>query len=219
MKRFTKEEINYLIEAIQNKSIKDSQFDSQNELYGNEWITLVDKDGYNKKIKIETLYRLLKGEDKEHLKNGIQQVQSVEDLDKFSTKEYGNLVYVKDEDAYYSFSVNDEWQSILKVYIGAEEPKDDNILWIDPQDDTTLNEEQNDDIANIKKILTELLNRTEKLENLTTIGVIPGDATNSYRKEIMATATPENPNPQEELNNIEDTEDTENTEDDIDDKT
>ena len=36
MKRFTKEEINYLIEAIQNKSIKDSQFDSQNELYGNE---------------------------------------------------------------------------------------------------------------------------------------------------------------------------------------
>ena len=218
MKRFTKEEINYLIEAIQNKSIKDSQFDSQNELYGNEWITLVDKDGYNKKIKIETLYRLLKGEDKEHLKNGIQQVQSVEDLDKFSTKEYGNLVYVKDEDAYYSFSVNDEWQSILKVYIGSEEPKDDNILWIDPQDDTTLNEEQNDDIANIKKILTELLNRTEKLENLTTIGVIPGDATNSYRKEIMATATPENPNPQEESNNTEDTEDTENTEDDSDDK-
>ena len=74
MKRFTKEEINYLIEAIQNKSIKDSQFDSQNELQGNEWITLVDKDGYNKKIKIETLYKLLKGEDREHLKNGIQQV-------------------------------------------------------------------------------------------------------------------------------------------------
>ena len=68
MKRFTKEEINYLIEAIQNKSIKDSQFDSQNELYGNEWITLVDKDGYNKKIKIETLYRLLKGEDKESIR-------------------------------------------------------------------------------------------------------------------------------------------------------
>ena len=31
MKRFTKEEINYIIEAIQNKAIKDSQFDSQNE--------------------------------------------------------------------------------------------------------------------------------------------------------------------------------------------
>ena len=35
MKRFTKEEINYLIEAIQNKSIKDSEFNSQDQLYGN----------------------------------------------------------------------------------------------------------------------------------------------------------------------------------------
>ena len=194
MIRFTKEEINYLIEALQKKSIKDSEFNSQDQLYGNEWFTLVDKNGYNKKIKIETLYRIFKGEDAQYLKNGIQQVQSIEDLDKFATKQYGNLVYVKNEDAYYSFSVNDEWQRILKVYIGSEEPKDDNILWIDPQDDTTLNDEQNDDIANIKKILTELLSRTDKLENLTTIGVIPGDATNSYRKEIMATATPENPN-------------------------
>ena len=203
MIRFTKEEINYLIEAIHKKSIKDSEFNSQDQLYGNEWFTLVDKNGYNKKIKIETLYRLFKGEDAQYLKNGIQQVQSIEDLDKFAIKQYGNLVYVSNEDAYYSFSVNDEWQRILKVYIGSEEPKDDNILWIDPQDDTTLNEEQNDDIANIKKILTELLSRTDKLENLTTIGVIPGDATNSYRKEIMATATPENPNEEEQIQSLE----------------
>ena len=53
MIRFTKEEINYLIEAIHKKSIKDSEFNSQDQLYGNEWFTLVDKNGYNKKIKIE----------------------------------------------------------------------------------------------------------------------------------------------------------------------
>ncbi|MFZ2756685.1 MAG: hypothetical protein WAY93_07470 [Atopobiaceae bacterium] len=65
-------------------------------------------------------------------------VDTKSDLDSLTSKGYGNLVYVKDEDQYYSYSNTESWERILKLYIGSVEPVDKTILWIDMDDNTLI---------------------------------------------------------------------------------
>lgn len=217
---FTVEDLETIRKYINSKKgVKDSEFATQAYLLGDEWITLVGPQG-NRKMKVSTMMNIFLGTDKEYLGNGIQTVDTVEELDIFANKIYGNLIFVKENDAYYSWSTKDEWQQMLKVYVGHEEPIDGDILWIDPEDNTTLETEDDDEINLIKAQIQELQRRQKVLENLVTIGIIPGDSTNAYRGDIMDGVEPEEPEKPEEETPItlyvtEDTEESEeeNTED------
>ena len=102
---FTREDLEKIRKYIAQQGVKDSEFEAQKELHGDEWFTIVGPSG-NKKIKATTLLNIFMGTGGEFLENGIQTVETLEDLDKFATKIYGNFVYVRSEDGYYSYSKN-----------------------------------------------------------------------------------------------------------------
>lgn len=190
---FTVEDLEKIRKYINShKGVKDSEFDSQAYLIGDEWITLVGPQG-NKKMKVSTMMNIFLGTDKEYLGNGIQTVDTIEELDIFANKIFGNLIFVKENDAYYSWSTKEEWQQVLKVYVGHEEPVDGDILWIDPEDNTTLETEDDEEMNLIKAQIQELQKGQEFLKNLVTIGIVPGDSTNAFREDIMDGVEPEEP--------------------------
>lgn len=189
---FTREDLEKIRKYIAQQGVKDSEFEAQKELHGDEWFTIVGPSG-NKKIKATTLLNIFMGTGGEFLENGIQTVETLEDLDKFATKIYGNFVYVRSEDGYYSYSKTEQWQEILKVYIGSEEPVDQSVLWIDPTDDSTLDADEDEEIKKLKKELQVINIKLEALDRLITVGIVPGDVTKSYRRQLMETAEPEKP--------------------------
>ena len=207
---FTREDLEKIRKYIAQHGVKDSEFESQKELHGDEWFTIVGPSG-NKKIKATTLLNIFMGTGGEFLENGIQTVETLEDLDKFATKIYGNFVYVRSEDGYYSYSTTEQWQEMLKVYIGTEEPADNNVLWIDPSDDSTLDAEEDEELIKLRKELKALQIKMEYLDRLITVGIVPGDVTKSYRRQLMASAEPEKPEgvPEEEVMPLSEGEDVE----------
>lgn len=194
---FTKEDLEKIRKYIAQQGVKDSEFGIQKELQGDEWFTIVGPSG-NKRIKATTLYNIFRGTGSEFLENGIQTVETLADLDKFDTKIYGNLVYVRSEDGYYSYSSTEQWQELLKVYISSEPPLDDNVLWIDPEDGEYLDGSEGATILAMKKSIAELEEQVFKLNKLITVGIVPGDVSKSYRRELMASAEPEKPEVEEE---------------------
>mgnify|MGYP002515443056 FL=1 len=78
-------------------------------------------------------------------------------------------------------------------------------IWADPSDTYILNSDT-DEIKNIKTQLKELSTKIKGIEKLTTIGVVASTVADSYRRQIMSTATPEKP---EDATDVDDTDDSE----------
>lgn len=188
---FSKEDLDFVRQWIAQKGTKDSDFDPVSTLQGDEWFTLV-KGSKNWKISAALLKHIFSLGDVQTL-GGIQVVESVDDLASIVAKSYGNLVYVKDIDSYYSWSATEQWHQVTKVYVGHEEPKDKSVLWIDEDDETTLNYEENEEIATIKAAINKLIANQNSLLKLIKYGIVPGDSTNSVRMDGNEGVTPIEP--------------------------
>ena len=123
----TKDNLDQIRIYLGKTGVKDSQFEEQNTLTGQEYMTLVSDTG-NKKIRTSALKTIFTGEGTSTT-GGIQTVNTKTDLDNLNSKGYGNLVYVKDEDQYYSYSSTESWELVTKIYIGTQEPTDKTVLW------------------------------------------------------------------------------------------
>jgi hypothetical protein len=179
----------YLIE----NSIKDSQFEEQSQIKGEDWITLVGIEG-NKKLKMETLLNLIIKEGQHDFnKSGVMVVDTIEELEGLDAKIYGNLVYVRQTDSYYSYSSTGQWEEFLKVYVGHEEPKDPKVLWIDTEDNESLGSEADDEVLELQRQVQELALKVKDINRLITTGIVPGNVKHSYRRAIMTTAEPIKP--------------------------
>lgn len=188
---FNKEDLNFLREYLSNTGKKDTDFDQANTLDGTEYFALV-KNGNNYKITANLMKHFLSNGDVQTL-GGIQVVDNYSDLNSISSKSYGNLVYVKNEDKYYSWSASNEWHQVLKVYVGTDKPVDKNVLWINTEDEATLSNADNEDITAIKQEIQVLTANQNKLLKLITFGVVPGNSTVSVRKDAMSEANPIEP--------------------------
>lgn len=82
------------------------------------------------------------------------------------------------------------------IHIGTDEPEGD-VLWADPNE-SSISEEDNEELVQIRAALNDLQSEFNDLKRLQTIGIIPGNSTNGYRRILMASATPEDPNPSDE---------------------
>lgn len=123
----TNEDLERIKQYLIENGIRDSQFEEQSQIRGDDWITLVGAEG-NKKLKIETLLNLIIKEC-QHIfnKNGIIIVNTLKELENPDTKIHGNLVYVRETDSHYSYSKTGQWEQILKVYVGNERITDNDI--------------------------------------------------------------------------------------------
>ena len=127
MALLTNEDLERIKQYLIENSIKDSQFEEQSQVRGDDWITLVGTEG-NKKLKMETLLNLIIKEG-QHIfnKNGIIIVNTLKELENPDAKVHGNLVYVRETDSHYSYSKTGQWEQILKVYVGNERITDNDI--------------------------------------------------------------------------------------------
>lgn len=125
------------------------------------------------------------------LKIGITTVKTHADLDKAEYKKPGNFVYVHEENLYYTYNKDNKWYQMPIIYIGNEEPGD--VLWIDPQDDRDIEGSSDEEMNAVKEALYILTQKVTDLQRLQTIGIIPGNVANSYRRILMSFATPERP--------------------------
>lgn len=201
----TEEDLEKIKDYLVDNGVKDSEFSEQTQLKSDDWITLVS-DNKNKKLKMETLLNLLiKEGEHDFNKNGVMVVDKLSDLDKVDLKIYGNLVYVKETDSYYSYSSNSQWEEILKVYVGKDEPKSKNILWIDPEDNN-FQYTPYYELFNLQRQIQDLSLKVKDISRLITTGIVPGDVTHSYRRAIMATAEPIKPDDAEDVEEDDDSE-------------
>lgn len=192
---FEKEDLDFIRTWLSQNGVKDSDFDSVNTLTGDECFALV-KGKKNWKISSALLKHIFSNGDIQTL-GGIQVVASYSDLVDLTAKTYGNLVYVRDEDRYYSWSNSNEWHAITKIYQGTVAPVDKNVLWIDEEDEATLNQEDNSSIVAIQQAIATLTQNQNQLLKLLKYGVVPGDSTVSARQEAMTGVTPVNPTTEE----------------------
>lgn len=120
----TNEDLERIKQYLIENGIRDSQFEEQSQIRGDDWITLVGTEG-NKKLKMETLLNLIG----QHVfnKSGVMVVNTLKELENPDTKIHGNLVYVRETDSHYSYSKTGQWEQILKVYVGNERITDDDI--------------------------------------------------------------------------------------------
>ena len=125
------------------------------------------------------------------LKVGIITVKTFNDLNDDKYKQPGNFVYVIDENRYYTYNEDEKWYQMPIIYIGNEEPGE--VLWIDPQEDKDINGEDDEELKVIRSALSELQNKVKELSRLQTVGIIPGNIANSYRRILIASAEPEMP--------------------------
>lgn len=120
----TNEDLERIKQYLIENGIRDSQFEEQSQIRGDDWITLVGTEG-NKKLKMETLLNLIG----QHVfnKSGVMVVNTLKELENPDAKIHGNLVYVRETDSHYSYSKTGQWEQILKVYVGNERITDDDI--------------------------------------------------------------------------------------------
>lgn len=119
--------------------------------------------------------------------SGIKNVTSFNELtdeDLFS----GNLVYVSSLNNYYTYR-SGKWFEILPVVVGENDPGM-NAIWIDPKGVST---KETDELEEIRSALVELQNDVIDLRRLQTIGIVPGNVANGYRRILMSSAEPERP--------------------------
>lgn len=123
----TNEDLERIKQYLIENGIRDSQFEEQSQIRGDDWITLVGTEG-NKKLKMETLLNLIIKEG-QHIfnKSGIIIVNTLKELENPDAKIHGNIVYVRETDSHYSYSETGQWEQILKVYVGNERITDDDI--------------------------------------------------------------------------------------------
>lgn len=125
------------------------------------------------------------------LKIGITTVKTFDDLNDDKYKQPGNFIYVRDENRYYTYNKDEKWYQMPIIYIGNEEPGE--VLWIDPQEDKDINGEDDEELKVIRNALSELQDKVKELSRLQTVGIIPGNTANGYRRILMASAEPEMP--------------------------
>lgn len=187
----TKENLDQIRKYLGKEGVKDSSFDEKADLTGSEYMTLVS-GGKNWKIKTSILKTIFSGGGATTT-GGIQVVDTKSDLDSLTSKGYGNLVYVKDEDQYYSYSNTESWERILKLYIGSVEPVDKTVLWIDMDDNTLIESDQDTQIATMQSAIKALQTNMSEVLTMVTNGIISGDSTTSVRVTLMNSADPEKP--------------------------
>ena len=125
------------------------------------------------------------------LQIGVGTVDTLEDLEDDFYKKVGNLIYVKDYKGYFSYDTSGVWYQVPSLYFGNQEPG--NVIWIDPQDTEFVSGEDDEELKIIKAALSELQDQVKDLQRLQTIGIIPGNVANSYRRILMTIADPEKP--------------------------
>lgn len=189
----TNEDLERIKQYLIENGIKDSQFEEQSQIRGDDQITLIGTEG-NKKLQMETLLNLIiKGGQHDFNKSGVMVVDTLRELENFDAKIYGNLVYVRETDSYYSYSKTGQWEQILKVYVGHKEPKDPNVLQTDLEDDTTLPASADDEVLELQKQVQKLTLKVKDISRLITTGIVPGNVKHSYRRAIMSTVEPIKP--------------------------
>lgn len=88
-----------------------------------------------------------------------------------------------------------ERQNGIFIHVGTDEPTDSGALWVDPNDD--IDPTETTEYDKVKKEINQLTKRITKLETLQT-AVVPGDANNNWRSELVNTEDPVNPETGEE---------------------
>lgn len=125
------------------------------------------------------------------LKVGVTTVNKLTDLDNPELHSEGIIVYVIEARLYYSYNADGRWYRLPTIYLGDEEPGE--AIWIDTQDNSYVSGEEDEELKVIKAALTELQRDIKDLKRLQTIGIIPGNVGNSYRRILMTAAEPEKP--------------------------
>ena len=125
------------------------------------------------------------------LQVGVATVETFAELENPFYHRSGNLVYVKDEKKYYSYAATNTWYIVPSIYLGTDEPGE--VIWIDPKDDEIIPADADEEFENVKKALVQLQQEIKELQRLQTIGIIPGNVANSYRRILMSIANPEQP--------------------------
>lgn len=187
----SKETLEIIRKYVVSTGRKDSDFSEVVTLGGDEFFALY-KGNRNLRVSSATLKHLFSNGDVQTL-GGIQVLEKYSDLAGISAKTYGNLVYVKETDEYYSWSASNEWHSLPKIYIGSNEPEDKTVLWIDPEDDSTLDLAEDETIKNMQEAIKQLQANQKLLNRVVNLGVIAGDSNNSVRVDISNSANPIKP--------------------------
>lgn len=143
---------------------------------------------------------------KEELKfgNGVEVVETLEDLNNEELHSPGQPVYVKetDESLYYS-SIQNKFKSYTNVVEQKEAPTNTNYIWID-ESDKSIPEFENEDLRSIQLAIQEIQNVLEKYKFAFEEAMVSGDFTNSARLKMLNAAEPIKPEgaPDKETKNI-----------------
>lgn len=129
---------------------------------------------------------------------GIEKIDTEADK-KDLNPEPGDVIYINDTEDIQIYTKDGTWNSLQVFYIGNEEPLNKSVVWIDPSDNSSLESEADEDINNIRKALQLLQYDVSQLTKLITIGIVPGDVTNSYRQDLINNAEPEEPEIPEDM--------------------
>lgn len=141
-------------------------------------------------LKDATKYLIGKDAEFADLFGGMKIKDNVSDLESDeSLKKQGNLVYIKETSKYYTYNKDNEWQELTTsssdIYTGETEPDNDNALWIDTTGETADTPETLNVITELQNDVNEINSQLKTLNKLVTTGIVPGDVTDSYRRQIM----------------------------------
>ena len=119
--------------------------------------------------------------------SGIKIVNSLMDLDDDDFFD-GNMIYLSSQNTYMAY-IDGKWVDILPVIVNSSEPSVKSI-WVDTSDSIITSSSE---LVEIRSALNDFEKRISGLEKLQTIGIIPGNVANGYRRILMASAEPEKP--------------------------
>lgn len=122
---------------------------------------------------------------------GVKVRETLESLENDNDlKKQGNLVYIKENDKYYTYNKDSQWTelsiSLTDIYTGETEPDNDNALWIDTTGETADEPETVNAITELQSQVADINTNLTQLNKLITTGIVPGTVTDSYRRQIMS---------------------------------
>ena len=126
---------------------------------------------------------------------GIVQVDFPSDIENLEDPEVGQIVYIKDQDEYWYLKDVNTWGVLNNIIVSEKEPSKE-ALWIDPTGDANINQEGN--LINIRQSLKTLQEQMSQVIKIIQYGTIAGDSTVGGRTIMMSSATPINPNEEDE---------------------
>ena len=139
---------------------------------------------------------------------GVETIPTVALMKSMTTDDYqdGQLIYCAETGYHYKFLSN-QFDAItghfslfnIDVHVGPTEPQDINDIWFDTEDETLLDGDTDENIINIKNALQKLQLDVDQLTKLITIGIVPGEVTDSYRRDLMKGIEPEEPTIPEDM--------------------